>query len=250
MTSCFLGTWRSTATRTSTPEKHGTDERASIDAWAAPEWIVSQSGDFRGTETQDCAVDLITLIPASDTAKASQAFDAFRRYGYCPQLIGRGEPSWDTSKEGGSQKLRWLKDASKDWPRDAWILICDGYDTLPVAKPPEVVSRLIEMDADVVLGGEVNHWPEDSDLKAKIEKHPKRRRGTHLYPNSGVIGADASVLSALLATADDFGADDQRWWQERYCDPGMASIKVDSESYLSLQAHGSRVNRTQERESI
>ena len=220
------------------PNKHGVADRAILDAWAVPDWIVTQSGDFRGTETNDCAVDLHVLIPASDPARAKDAVAAYTALGYQPTIIGAGAPAWDTKGEGGSPKLHWIKDALGELPADSWTLICDGYDTLPAVDPDETVSRLIEMDADIVLGGEKNHWPNDADLKARIEARPDRGMGKHVYPNSGVIGADTGILRALLGTTDDFGADDQRWWQERYVRSDTAAIRVDSESYLSLQAHG------------
>ena len=246
------------------PALHGVAGRAGIEAWAVPEWIVAQSGDFRGTETGDSPVELRTLVPASDPERARETretVEAYRAMGYAPREIGAGRETWDTGGPGGGPKLRWLLEAVREMPPDAWALCVDGHDTLPCVGPDEALRRILELDADIVLGGESNFWPPPlggggGALRERLDaRHASGPTpdAPHRYPNSGVVAGTAAALRAALESdprvAEGRVRDDQAWWQARAADAasdrhdGIEGIRVDAEGYLSMQAHGAEASR-------
>lgn len=228
------------------PAKHGVAERLCLEAWAVPEWLVTQSGDFRGTERGGCALDLNTFVLSSDPERSEATLAAWKSWKFVPRLYPEAGERWDTRKEGGAAKLRWMRNALADIPDDEWVLFVDGFDTLPARGPDEVLRRAAELDADVIVGGESHCWPPDDAMEKRLrERHAKGPQpdAPHPFPNSGVILGLAGRIRALLASTGEYGGDDQKWWAQRLLEVGHDTIRVDAESYVSMQLHGTRAGR-------
>ena len=211
----------------------GQAESLGLEAWALPHWIVEPSGQSgSGTEASPSAFTLDTCVFASDPAQAAEALAAYRKLDYRPQVLGEGEPGWDTSGPGGIHKLRWLRKAleGKDLRRSV-VLAVDGYDTLPVVSGAELLGRFAEMDADLVIAGERTCWP-DKTLAARFDALTGDDPAPYRYPCSGTfMGFGEDMLAALQDVDNPQHGDDQLYLQRRILDD-PAPWRIDREAYV------------------
>ena len=220
---------------------HRQNPPAGLDAWALPEWIVEPSGKFgSGSRESDPCFTLETAVFGTDPARAGEAFDAYKRLGYRPKLLGAGRPGWDTSKRGCTQKLEWLRDwlARKDLTHSI-ILASDGYDTLPIVNAHDLLKRFGETNADIVISGERTCWP-DEELKEPLDAHFKNNpfpATPYRYPCAGLYMGFAKEVAELLA--DPIVADDEQlFMQQRMLTAKDCRWQVDGEGYLFQSLHG------------
>ena len=213
-----------------------------LEAWALPEWIVEPSGKFgSGSRESDPCFSLETLVFGTDPARAGEAFDAYKRLGYQPKLLGAGWPGWDTSKRGCIQKLEWLRDwlERKDDLTHSIILASDGYDTLPVVNSMNLLKRFGETNADIVISGERTCRPDEA-LKEPLETHFKDNpfpSTPYKYPCAGLYMGFAKEVAALLA-APIAVDDEQLFMQQKMLTAKDCRWQVDGEGYLFQSLHG------------
>ncbi len=223
----------------------GQADSLGLAAWALPQWMVEPSGRFSSeTEESPSCFTLDTYVFATDPAQAGEALEAYRGLDYRPQVLGSGEPGWDTNGTGGMQKLRWLHQALESLLglrsqgqsqecslRHSVVLAVDGYDTLAVAPADNLLQRFAEMQADLVVSGERTCWP-DQALAARFDALAGEDPAPYRYPCSGaVMGFGASLLNTLSAAGHPGESDDQLYLQRRILsDPGR--WRVDREAYL------------------
>ena len=218
------------------PNVNGRMEQAEplgLAAWALPEWTVEPSGRF-GSETEESpsCFTLETYVFATDPKQAGEALETYHRLDYRPQVLGSGEPGWDTSGTGGIQKLRWLHRALEAGDlRHSVVLAVDGYDTVAVAPADNLLQRFAEMQADLVVSGERTCWP-DRALASRFDALAGGDPAPYRYPCSGaVMGFGGSLLDALSGAGRPGESDDQLYLQRHVLsDPGR--WRVDSEAYL------------------
>ena len=221
--------------------KHRQKAPARIQAFSLPQWIVEPSGEEESrTENSPSAFDLQGILFATDKEKASEALSAYQAVeGFSLEVIGEGEPSWDTSGRGGIQKLQWLKKHLEGMPpedkKKRIVLAVDGYDTLPaVFSGRNLTQRFAEMGARIVVGGELTCWP-DTHLAEAFQSKAKQSAlpGPYIYPCSGAMMGFAEALEAEL-DLERMGPfdDDQAFVHHRVLSDEKSVWGVDTEAYL------------------
>ena len=209
---------------------------SSLNAWVLPEWIVEPSRRFQSkTENSPSAFQLKTYLPATDPGRAGEMQAAYHKQGYSIDLLGAGEASWDTSGPGGIQKLHWFKKAlgslKAGTAKRTVVLLADGYDTLPVVGPDNLLQRFAEAGSDLVIGGEMTCWP-DPEIAPKFGRVP----GPYRYPCSGTVMGFAEDLLGELNGLD--GETDDQAYLQRCVLNHPTAWKVDNEAYLFQAING------------
>ena len=175
--------------------------------------FVEPRGFESTTDVHDPAFDLKTVVFATDAGRIAPYAADLRALGHDVTIMGTGKEGWDTSGEGGRQKLEWLAEAGFD---DRDIVLClDGYDTRVLASPARTLKAYGAMRFPVVVSGEKNYWPERG-LRGQFEG------GESPYPCSGLMIGTYRDLKGLAEASDDL--DDQaivqraviehpdKWW--------------------------------------
>ena len=223
---------------------------AMIEAWALPRELARPSGRWHSsTESSEPAYELRTAVWATERAKARLLTKSLDDHGWTYEVLmeGRSSWKWDTNFRGGIRKLEslsgWLRRLDESRVR-AIALALDGYDVMALSGPEDVLKRYGEMGSRIIVGGELNCWPEKS-LAPKLEAcQPKRWPGednpVYRYPNTGtLIGMAHDMLREVsLAHANhvvDMNTgerpDDQHAIQSRIID-APEPWRIDREGYL------------------
>ena len=190
-------------------------ERESCQAFvpAHDKRFVEPRGFDSQTDTYEGAFMLQTVVFATDAARVSHYVDELNALGHTVTVLGAGEPDWDTSAEGGRQKLEWLAQAG--FADDDIVLCLDGYDTRVLTNPEETLKAYGAMRYAVIVSGEKTYWP-DRGLKDVFG-------GDSPYPCSGLLIGPYADLKGLAADYPDEPDDqaimqravidnDARWW--------------------------------------
>ena len=252
---------------------HGQAPSLGLNILRLREPLVEPSGKFgSATESSPFAFDLRVLVFATDIERARECLNALRNLGFqSVEVLGVGRAGWDSATAGGGAKLDWIKEYldRTTLPNDApqIIMALDGYDTLPVRGPGEIVRRFLGMGVDFVIGGERACWPADDviqgefDHEAANSKHPA---APFKYPNSGcyigfaeavqflinqaihktrVIGGkrepDQASMQLTLIRNSKSGSP----WQGKSKPAPVLTFRVDSEGYLFLNLKRSGASR-------
>ena len=195
---------------------HGQAPPCMIEAWAVPEDAqpFSPSGRWpSATQWSDPAYELRTAAWATDPSKATMLTDSLDARGWPYEVLmeGRTDWTWDTGGRGGILKLSslsaWLRNLDQEKVR-AVACALDGYDVRALTTPKDVLLRYGQMGSDIVVGAELNCWP-DKDLAPKLDSRLPRPGGypgenkakaIYRYPNSGTI---IGMADKLYAAVDD-----------------------------------------------
>jgi len=225
-------------------ERHRQAPPAGLKARMLREFVCEQSqhGDSSTTTMAPCAFDLLTLIFATDPGKVD--LRPWTDLGYEPEILGAGEPGWDTSGRGGIQKLHWLRDhlRRRNRPREI-VLAVDGYDTQPLVGPDEMIRRWAQKDTCVVVGGELDCWPDEA-LKDHEMFRQQSDDAPYVYPNSGtMMGWAQDFLDDL--TDENLDYDDDQLAVTWRCIRRPCCWKVDADAYLfqTLSRAGEEITR-------
>ena len=186
--------------------------------WAAGEPYLEPSFcEASETAKPDPAFELHVVLFGTDAARLERPAQAWRDAGFAVTSLGVGKPGWDTSREGGREKMEWLRDWLREqstWEmRTTIVLALDGYDTalLPETTPSDVMATYGSLRWPCIVSGERNYWP-----KRGLENHFAPRDygddggqgGTsqpYHYPCSGVfIGPAADILHSLDQVLDAY----------------------------------------------
>ncbi len=237
--------------------RHCQARPAMLSAWAVPKWLVEPSGRWTSaTENSKPAFELRTSFFATNPLKADRLRRSLDDHGYGYDVLMTGEPGWDTSGRGGERKLPalldWLNGLDQSRAR-AVALALDGYDTLPLVGPDNILLRYGEMPARIVIGGEVNCWPDES-LREPLMAYVRdgwpgeTSKDTALYhfPCSGTIIGMASDLRDEIAECRPLD-DDQLIIQKRILQKDdKQTWLVDREAYIfqSLAGAADHVERS------
>ena len=219
-------------------------------AWAVPEWLVEPSGRWpSSTEGSGPAFELRTALFATEPEKAKRLCDSLDAHGYGYDVLMAGEPNWDTSGRGGARKLNalsnWLVGLDQSKVR-AVALALDGYDTLALGGPDDILRRYGAMDSAIVVGGEVNCWPDEAlrqPLKAWSGTgwHGETAgKAIYYFPCSGTIIGMADALRYEVGACFSLGFDDdQLAVQKRILDVNQKDLwRVDREAYIFQALNG------------
>ena len=229
---------------------HGQIPSYGLEVWALPEWLIEPSGRWpSSTEGSDFAFELRTALFATEPEKAKRLCDSLDAHGYGYDVLMAGEPNWDTSGRGGARKLNALSDWLYGLDQSkvhAVALALDGYDTLVLSGPDEVLRRYGGMRSAIVVGGEVNCWPEEElrePLKAWTRPGwPGETEGKAIYdfPCSGTIIGVADVLRDEVAACRAMEVDDdQLAVQKRILSVQQKDLwRVDREAYIFQALNG------------
>ena len=237
--------------------RHRQAPPAMLAAWAVPKWLVSPSGRWpSATENSKPAFELRTSFFATNPLKADRLRRSLDDHGYCYDMLMQGDPDWDTSGPGGGRKIGalfdWLNGLDQLRAR-AVALVLDGYDTLPLVGPDNILLRYGEMLAQIVIGGELNCWPEES-LREPLMAYAgdgwpgETSKDTAIYhfPCSGTVIGMASDLRDEIAECRPLD-DDQLTVQERILEKNdKQTWLVDREAYIfqSLAGAADHVERS------
>ena len=180
---------------------------------------------------------------ATDPRKAEHTLTSYRDLGYEVDVLGHGKEPWDTNKQGGFQKLRWLRDYLNEQAWSTVVLASDGYDVEPQVGPQELLDRFGELRHPLIVSGEINCWPHErlaDDLDA-IPPYVSENRDTaaiYRYPCTGLMIGHAPIFydaidEAISRYPNEIG--DQAPIQELILhDTRMAEDRwrIDREAYL------------------
>ena len=229
---------------------HGQRPPAALSAWAVPEWLVEPSKRWpSATEGSRPAFELRTATFATDRTKAERLCRALDRLGYSYDVLMEGEAGWDTSSRGGIRKLGALKDwlAGLDQSKvRAAALAVDGYDTYPLAGPDNLLKRYGSMGSQIVIGGEVACWPDQSLHEPLIEYaaggwpgETSTETAIYHFPCSGTVVGMADDLEAEIQAALKLESiDDQLAIHRRILQKSDRRVwRVDREAYLFQSLH-------------
>ena len=220
-------------------------------AHAVPKWLVEPSKRWpSSTENSDPAFELRTAFYATDPAKAAVLERSLKDLGWYYSNLMVSDPNWDTSGPGGRQKLvalrSWIAGLDQTNAR-AIVLALDGYDTLVIAPPDEVLRRYAELGSQIVIGGEMRCWPDKSLGGALLSYAAQGWPGEtsaetaiYQFPCSGTIMGTARALGAELGSAlisED--QDDQLLLQKQMLSRNDRQMwRVDREAYLFQSLNG------------
>lgn len=234
-----------------TVDPGGLSPSIGLRAWSVDTPVVQPGGLPSGTETQDWAFDLLTVVFGTDAAKAGRTVEAFRELGHDVTLLGEGSPGWDVSKEGGRPKIEWLRgwlaeraDLQPQRSAREIALATDGYDVRPTefGRPGEFLKRYGGFGPPLCVGGEAVYWPE-RDLRERfdaIESQCEGETAIYPYPCSGALMGDSgSLLKACDRMLAREEGDDQALVQYDVLDrPDLWWI--DREAHVFAHLGGSR----------
>ena len=221
---------------------HNQKPSARIKASCLKNFIVKPSGRWESSTANSPPAFMLTVfVFATDLEKASSTIQAYQDLGYHIEVIGEGKAGWDTSGPAGAQKLIWLSEALNKIPswklRHMIILVSDGYDTLPLVSPDNLIARFEEMNTPILISGEANCWPNQA-LKEKfpIPRQPRwGDSGDYIFPCSGLfMGFGQSILKQLILCSTTTGIDDQEILQIQIGRDVVSAgqWRVDEEAYL------------------
>ena len=220
-------------------------------AHAVPEWLVGQSQRWpSSTEHSGPAFELRTAFFATDPSKAAVLERSLNDQGWHYSNLMAGNPDWDTSGPGGRQKLEalqsWIAGLDQTNAR-AIVLALDGYDTLALAPPDEVLRRYAELGSQIVIGGEMTCWPDKSLEEALLSYaaqgwpgETSEETAIYQFPCSGTIMGTARALGAELGSAlrSEY-QDDQLLLQKQMLSRDDRQMwRVDREAYLFQSLNG------------
>ena len=150
-----------------------------VGATCLNEPCVEPGGAESTTDNPDYAFDLKAVVFATERAKATKTIASLEANGFDVVVLGEGQPHWDTSGEGGRQKLEWLAKWCEEHVDKNWIVLAmDGYDTLMRSSPADILKRYGQMRHPLVVSGETRHWPPRPFDKVNVapvnpEKYPE-----------------------------------------------------------------------------
>ena len=229
---------------------HGQTPSCGLEVWALPKWLIEPSGRWHsGTESSGPAFELRTAFAATDPKLAKRLIDSLESHGFTADGLMAGDPHFDTSGWGCIQKLKalvqWLSTLDESRVRSI-ALVIDGYDTLTLVGPDEILSRYGGLGSQIIVGGELPCWPDES-LADPLMKYAKPgwsgESGEHSaiynFPCAGtIIGASGILHSELkIALSEELlrsaPHDEQRAVQKRILQVQDRSVwRVDREAYL------------------
>ena len=226
-------------------------------AHAVPKWLIEPSKRWpSSTENSAPAFELRTAFFATDPDKAAVLERSLKDQGWYYSNLMAGDPAWDTSGPGGRQKLTalrsWIAGLDQTNGR-AIVLALDGYDTLVLAPPDEVLRRYGELGSQIVIAGEMACWP-DASLKDALLSYgapgwpgeTSAETAIYSFPCSGTIMGTADALSAELQhalaierTSSVLDRSDQLLLQKRILAADDRRLwRVDREAYLFQSLNG------------
>ena len=222
-----------------------------LSAHAVPKWLVEPSKRWpSSTENSEPAFDLRTAFFATDPAKAAVLERSLKDQGWYYSNLMAGDPGWDTSGPGGRQKLEalqsWVAGLDQTNAR-AIVLALDGYDTIVLAPPDEVLRRYAELGSQIVIGGEMACWPakelKDDLLSYAAQGWPgetSAETAIYQFPCSGTIMGTARALNTELKSAlGSADQDDQLLLQKQMLSQDDQKMwRVDREAYLFQSLNG------------
>lgn len=232
-----------------------------INAARLKEPIVQPTGtESSTTSTTDYAFNLLTVLPASDAARAQPLVDALEALGHRVVVVGKEGDHWDTKKEGGRRKIEWLRDWWEHNRETAWvankgsqtiILTMDAYDVMPtrLATPAECLRRYGEMGRQIVCAGETQYWPAreagfEQQLIANYPAPDWQDSPHYRFPNSGWIMGDEGAMASFwkqALTRFPSEQDDQALLHKWATDLDIIDqqrLEVDREGYLCVCTNG------------
>ncbi len=230
--------------------RHGQHPPATLSAWAVPRWLVKPSGRWpSATEGSRPAFELRTATFATERSQAARLCRALEGMGYSYDILLEGEPGWDTSGRGGIRKLNalrdWLEGLDQSQARTVALAV-DGYDTYPLVGPDDLLKRYGSMESEIVIGGEMACWPDES-LRDQLVKYASdgwpgetgSETALYNFPCSGTLVGMASDLEAEIGEALNMeSVDDQLAIQKRILQRSDRGIwRVDREAYLFQALH-------------
>ena len=195
-----------------------------------------------GTDRPDYAFDLKTVVFATDRSKAGLAIKSYERHGHDITVLGGGESAWNTSGEGGVQKMRWLADWLKVRLPNDIVLVSDGYDVECHASPQRILERYGHMLHPLIVSGEINCWPERGmlDRLNAIPPYPGEDNPVYRFPCSGLMIGPAHTLRRRLEESlrEYPGEKDDQALVQRAVLKDPDHWRIDREGYLFHSVHG------------
>ena len=226
------------------------------------EMIVRPRGFPSTTLTQSYAFKLHAVTFASDMEKVKPLEESAAARGISLTVLSID--GWDTSKEGGLQKLQrleaWLSsyvhdlDGVEDWQKDNVILlVLDGYDTLITGSANDILRVYGSLRWPCIVGGETNYWPERGlrDFFQSEERMSENFYGdddkqggfapVYPFPNSGVFIGPARTIYNEISEALENSAivdnDDQAMFQY-LVKLSPETWRIDTGASLIANLHG------------
>jgi hypothetical protein len=101
-------------------------------------------------------------------------------------------PQW----EGYYDKIRYVQEMIQYIPDDDIICFIDCYDVLSLAPAVEIEDKFLSFGCDIVIGAEINCWPEF--YEARYPPHPDPSSRYRFINSGGYVGYRRTV-SAILS---------------------------------------------------
>ena len=137
-----------------------------------------------------------------------------RRYGLEIEPLGLGTV-WRggdmASGAGGGQKINLLRPALRRLPPERPVLFVDGYDTLISGHAADILAIWRRTCDGPLFAAEVHCWPD----KSRADEYPPADT-PYRFLNSGAFIGAAGDLARIVEDGIDDGADDQRYYTERF----------------------------------
>ncbi len=148
-----------------------------------------------------------------------------RRYGLEIEPLGLGA-EWRggdmAAGAGGGQKVNLLRTALARLPPERPVLFVDGYDTLITAHAADILAAWRRTGPGPLFAAEVHCWPD----RARADEYPAADT-PYRFLNSGAFIGAAGDLARIVEDAIDDGADDQRYYTERFL-AGGHGMRLDT----------------------
>lgn len=185
------------------------DEKSKVGDTGKP--IVVPRGAQSATDTQDWATQLIVLLCATDRQRAKPLIDDLEQYGYTYAVLGKGQPDWNTEKEGGRCKLEWLQKALAAIPDETAVMLLDAYDVRVQIKPQKILEQWGALRWPGIVAGEKLYWP-NRDMQAAFDTLPPYEgedNAIYPYPCSGTLICARKYLFESVSWALDTYPDEK-----------------------------------------
>lgn len=183
--------------------------------------------------------DCVVFTVGTDERKCHKLYESAEHYDVPVTNVGVNR-KWlggDMSLPGGGMKVNLLRQALADIDDETIVLFVDAYDVFFASTLRSIVSRFIEMEAEVVFAAEDYCWPDVS----LADEFPSVEVG-YRYLNSGIFMGTCGELKRILNSAELADDEDDQLFYQRAFLSGNFDIRLDNESYL-FQCHDPRATK-------
>lgn len=187
---------------------------------------------------------LVVTVATEETDGFKRFMRSTDKYDVNVKVVGMGT-EWrggDVANwPGGGQKINLLKEALEEYKdrHDLILLFSDSYDVIFTTGAEEIISKFLEMDANLVFSAESLIWPDPS----LATQYPMSAEGYPFLCSGLYMGFAPYFWSALTYKSISDKDDDQLFFTKLYLDASRRNdwkIKLDHVASLFMNLNGAR----------